>query len=315
MQTESLVATYPRTKGFILVLIAAVLWGVSGTVAQFLFHQQGFSPEWLVVVRLLIAGLILLSLAYRKERQRVWGIWKDKKERISLILFGILGMLAVQYTYFAAIDHGNAATATVLQYLAPVLVTCFLAFRIKRLPTFKETIAVMLAVLGTFFLVTHGNLNSLSISGWALFWGITSAFALAFYTLQPGKLLANWGSMIVVGWGMLIGGVCFTFIHPPWRFEGDWSFSAYLALTFVVLFGTVVPFYCYLESLKYISASETSLLACVEPLSAVLFSVIWLKVSFGPTEWFGTLCILSTIAILSVRKKTMVVRKSRSEEC
>ncbi|MDQ0155699.1 EamA family transporter [Robertmurraya andreesenii] len=311
MNSGSTIAAIPRTKGFVLVLIAALLWGVSGTVAQFLFHQQGFSPEWLVVVRLLTAGVILLTFAYRKEKQRIWDIWKNKYESIGLVLFGILGMLAVQYTYFAAIAHGNAATATVLQYLSPILVTSFLAFKAKRLPTLKEMIAVVLAVLGTFFLVTQGSIKSLSISGWALFWGLSSAFALAFYTLQPGKLLARWGSMIVVGWGMFIGGVGFTFVHPPWKFEGEWSFSAYLALIFIILLGTVVPFYCYLESLKYLHASETSLLACVEPLSAVLCSVIWLHVSFGLPEWFGTACILSTIAVLSITKESSQKGKSK----
>jgi drug/metabolite transporter (DMT)-like permease len=46
------------------------------------------------------------------------------------------------------------------------------------------------------------------------------------------------------------------------------------------------------------------LLACIEPLSAAVLSVIWLQVSFGLEEWLGTLCILSTIMILSVVKKS-----------
>jgi drug/metabolite transporter (DMT)-like permease len=162
---------------------------------------------------------------------------------------------------------------------------------------------VVLALLGTFLLVTQGNIQSLSISGWALFWGLTSAVALAFYTLQPHKLLQNWGSTVVIGWGMLIGGISFSFIHPPWSFQGYWSMSSFFAVAFIVIFGTLIAFYCYLESLKYISATETSLLACIEPLSAAILSVIWLRVSFGLEEWLGTLCILTTIMILSVVKK------------
>jgi drug/metabolite transporter (DMT)-like permease len=44
----------PRIKGIILVIIGSMLWGISGTVAQYLFQEKGFSPEWLVVIRLLI---------------------------------------------------------------------------------------------------------------------------------------------------------------------------------------------------------------------------------------------------------------------
>ncbi|MGG0178626.1 DMT family transporter [Gottfriedia acidiceleris] len=300
MSSDKIALTNFRTKGIILVLTAAILWGISGTVAQFVFQRNHFSPEWLVVIRLLFSGFILLIFASLKEKRNIVEIWKDKKDVLSLLLFSILGMLAVQYTYFAAIKASNAATATILQYLAPVMITVYLAMRFKKVPTRKEVLAVILALAGTFLLVTHGTIKGLSITGWALFWGLASAFALAFYSLQPQNLLKKFGSTIVVGWGMLIGGICFSFIHSPFNFQGHWSMSAYFAVIFIVLFGTLIAFYCYLESLKYINASESSLLACVEPLSAAVLSVIWLRVNFEMIDWIGSLCIISTIVILSM---------------
>lgn len=293
----------PRTLGILLVLFAASLWGISGTVAQYLFQQQHFSPEWLVVARLLVSGVLLLAFISVRSNTNIWEIWKSRYDVLSLIIFSILGMLMVQYTYFAAIQHSNAATATVLQYLAPVLIVLFFIIRLKKLPTSIEIIAIVVALIGTFLLVTKGSLNSLAISNTALFWGLASALNLAFYTLYPIKLLARWGSGVVVGWGMLLGGIAFSFIHPPWQFEGELSIPAGFAVFFIIIFGTLIAFYCYLESLSYLTASEASLLACVEPLSAAFLSVVWLKVSFGIAEWIGTLFILSTIVLLSVIKK------------
>jgi drug/metabolite transporter (DMT)-like permease len=304
MSTENIALTSSRPKGMALVLIGASMWGISGTVAQYLFQERGFSPEWLVVTRLLISGIILLALAQQsKDTRSIWGVWKNKKDIVSLLLFSIFGMLAVQYTFFSAIKESNAATATVLQYLAPVMIACYFAIRSKRLPTSNEMFAVILALVGTFLLVTQGNLNSLSITRIALFWGLASAVALAFYTVQPLRLLDKWGSIIVMGWGMLIGGVSFSFIHPPWNFVGQWSLNSFFAVAFIVVFGTLIAFYCYLESLRYITATETSLLACIEPLSAAVLAVVWLHVSFGLAEWLGTFCIILTIVILSVMKK------------
>ncbi|QCJ45199.1 EamA family transporter [Bacillus sp. S3] len=294
---------YPRAKGIILVLIAATFWGVSGTVAQYLFHQQGYSTNWLVVTRLIFSGMGLLFFSQTVGKQNIWSVWKNKQDVIRLIIFGIIGMFGVQYTYFAAIEHGNAATATVLQYLAPVIIAVFLCLRAKSLPAKKEVIAIGLALFGTFLLVTKGSVHSLSISGPALFWGILSAFALAFYTLYPGSLLSKWGSLITVGWGMTIGGIGFSFIHPPWKFQGSWNLTSFLAVVFVVVFGTLIAFFCYMESLKYIRASEASLLACVEPLSASFLAVAWLHVTFGAAEWIGSFSIISTIFILSASKK------------
>lgn len=296
----------PRTKGILLVIIAAMLWGISGTVAQYLFQKRGFSPEWLVVIRLLISGIILLAYALIKEKQDILKIWKSKNNCYGLITFSIIGMLGVQYTYFAAIKHGNAATATILQYLAPVIITCYLAIITKSLPSLRQITAIALAILGTFFIITKGNIHSIAISKSALFWGISSAFSLAFYTLQPRNLLAKWGSTLVIGWGMLVGGIAFSFIHQPWNFIGGWSITSIFAVVFVVLFGTLIPFYCYLESLKYIQPSEASILSSIEPLSAAFLSVFWLRIPFSMPQWLGTASIIIAIIILSCAKDKKV---------
>ncbi|MFT8341751.1 MAG: EamA family transporter [Clostridium beijerinckii] len=289
----------PRIKGIILVIIGAMLWGISGTAAQYLFQKKGFSPEWLVVIRLLSSGIILLLYTFMKGEQNIWEVWKSKNDALSLIFFSVLGMLGVQYTYFAAIKYGNAATATILQYSSPVIITCYLAIRNKKIPKLKEIIAIGLAMLGTFFIITKGNIHSISISRLALFWGIASAFAAAFYTLQPRLLLRKWGSILVVGWGMLIGGIAFSFIEQPWNCTGIWSTNSILAIIFVVLFGTLIAFTCFLESLNYIKPTESSILSSAEPLSAAILSVLWLHEELGISQWIGTACIITTIIILS----------------
>ncbi|MFH7818201.1 DMT family transporter [Neobacillus thermocopriae] len=303
MNTQGAIMPYPRAKGIFLVIIAAIFWGVSGTVAQYLFHHKGFTTGWLVVIRLVFSGAGLLFFAQTMGKQNIWHVWKNKKDLFQLITFGILGMWGVQYTYFAAIEHGNAATATILQYLAPVIIASFLCLRDKTWPAKHELTAIFFALGGTFLLVTKGNIHALSISVPAFVWGVLSAFALAFYTLYPANLLSKWGSLITVGWGMMIGGIAFSFFSPPWQFQGDWSFTSFISVVFVVIFGTLIAFFCYMESLKYISASEASLLACVEPMSAAFLAVAWLGVPFGLMEWIGSFAIIATIFILSAMKK------------
>ena len=292
-----------RVKGILLVVIGTMLWGISGTVAQFLFQQKSFDPEWLVVIRLLISGFTLLLYDYLKNDKDIKNIWKKKNDRITLILFGIAGMLGVQYTYFAAIKHGNAATATILQYLSPVIITCYLIIRNKKLPNTTQLLAIFLALIGTFFIITRGNIHSLSLSKSALFWGIASAFCSAIYTLQPISLLKKYSSIAVVSWGMIIGGLAFSFIHSPFNFTGEVSIISIISVIFIVIFGTLIAFYCYLESLKYLLPTESSILGCIEPLSATILSVLWLNVSFGLPELIGTACIIFTVIILSFSKK------------
>lgn len=157
-------------------------------------------------------------------------------------------------------------------------------------------------MLGTFLIITKGNIHSISISRLAIFWGICSAVAAAFYTVQPQLLIIKWGSILIVGWGMLIGGIIFSFVHAPWAFDGQWSISSILSVIFVVLFGTLIAFTCYLESLKYIRPTEASVLSSAEPLSAAVLSVLWMHDSLGIGQWIGTILIIITIIILSYAK-------------
>lgn len=292
-----------RVKGLFLVIFGTFLWGVSGVVAQYLFERENFTPEWLVVVRMIISGTIILVFSLLKGDKNVIEIWSKKENIIKILIFALFGMLGVQYTYFAAILHGNAATATILQYLSPVIITIYLALSNKKLPSLKQISCIFMAILGTFLIITKGNLSTLAISKEAVFFGVLSAFACAIYTLQPSKLLKNYGSLCIVGWGMFIGGIAFSFFYPPFNCIGNWSFKSVLAIAFVVLFGTLIAFYCYLESLKYIEPYEASVFTCIEPLSASILSIIFLNVSFSLIQLVGILCIIITISILSFSKK------------
>lgn len=291
-----------RKKGICLVLVGATFWGASGVAVQFALQAKMFSPEWLVVIRLLVSGALLLAYDFFKNGRDILCILKHPRDRNQLLLFGTLGMLSVQYTYFVAILHSNAATATILQYLMPVIIVAYIALRHKKTPSGLEIISIALALLGTYLLVTKGDFGSLAISPLALAWGVASAFSSAFYTMQPKSLLRRWRSTLVIGWGLLIGGVVMSFINPPWDFVGVWDAEAFWALAFIIVFGTILAFCAYLGSIRYIEATETSTIASFEPLTAVFLSVWLLNISFGFVDYIGGLCILSTVFILAKAK-------------
>lgn len=50
-----------KTVGLILASAGPFLWGSSGTVAQHLFDTTAISPLWLVAVRMLVSGTLLIG--------------------------------------------------------------------------------------------------------------------------------------------------------------------------------------------------------------------------------------------------------------
>src|SRR5690606_17207226 len=295
-----------HTKGMAMALFAAMLWGVSGTSGQFLFQQRAVSVEWVMAVRMLGAGSLLLLFGILQKDGNVWAVWSDKGDRLQLLIFGVAGMMTVQYTYFAAIQHSNAATATILQFSAPAMIAAYLALRYgKRLNLFGY-MAILSALLGAFLLVTHGRLDTLAISPLALLLGIASAVSLALYTLMPGKLLHKYSAVSIIGWSLLIGGVAISFFHPPWYPDGVWDVYTLANVLFVVVFGTLIPFYMYLRAVQIIGGQQASLMTSAEPLSATLIAVLWLGTPFQTLDWIGALFIVATVFLLALDRKSGV---------
>lgn len=299
----SIPTKYQKIPGLIMAICSAIFWGISGTCAQFLFEQKDFDPGWLVCWRMLIAGLILVIFSMSEKNYDTFRIWKKPMDVIRLFLFSILGMVAVQFTYFYSISLSNAATATVLQYTGPLLVVAFYAIKNRKWPILAEYASLALALVGTFLLVTHGSFDTLVISEQALLWGFLSAIALAFYTIQPVGLLRTYSPATITGWGMLLGGVAFTPFSDPWEMQGVWDIEAGLAFAYIILFGSVLAFYFFLKSVSIIGATMASLLCSVEPLAAAGVAVVWLGIYFGPMDWLGTIFILSTIVLLTLSTK------------
>ena len=168
-------------KGMLNVLIAAVLWGSSGVCAQYIMQQSQMSSPFLTMTRLLFAGLILLMLSF-VHGDKIFRVLQNRKDAVSLLIFSLFGALTVQYTFLMTIEKSNAATATVLQFLSPTIIVAWFALARKTRPRPLVLAAIGTSLAGTFLLVTHGNPTTLSISPAALFWGVASAFAAAFYT-------------------------------------------------------------------------------------------------------------------------------------
>jgi drug/metabolite transporter (DMT)-like permease len=295
-----------RRKGIFLVITGAVFWGIGGTVSKNLFQQYQIDVDWLVAIRLLIAGFLLLTVHFfGKDRSQILGVWKTRRIAIQLIIFGLLGMLAVQYTYMASIKHGNAAVATLLQYLAPVMIIVYLIFRKQTVLTRRDLLTVSLALVGCFFLLTNGSISQFSVPTLAIVWGVLSGIALAFYTLYAVPLLKQYDSLVIVGCAMIIGGFALSFFHPPWQMDfKSLTLEAYFYLVFVIIFGTMIAFWFYIESLQSLPPKESSLLGSIEPLAAVLTTVFWLKEPFGFFQWVGTACIIGMILLLALNKES-----------
>lgn len=293
-----------RFLGIILAILGASFWGLGGTVSDYLFKQQNIDINWYVTARLLISGFLLLTIfKILNPRQSIFIVFRNVTNTIQLLIFSTLGMLLVQYAYMASINYGNAAIATLLQYIAPVYI--ILWFIIRKKETFKlfDVIAILLTLTGTFLLLANGSLDSLMVSSSSMIWGIISGLSLAFYTIYASNLLSKFPAILVVGWAMLISGILMNFKAPIWQFTiSQIDISVILYLAFGIILGTAMAFFFFIKSLNYLSAKETTLFGTIEPVMAIVASALWLKVVFLPFQLLGIVLIIILILALSLKK-------------
>ena len=299
-----------QMTGIVMTLAGGVLWGFCGSCGQYLFQYKEVTSGWLVPLRLTFAGLLILVLLACREKGRVLDVWRERQGRRDILIFSVFGMMLCQYSYFTTIQYSNAGTATVLQYTGPALILVYLCIGDRKKPRAYELAALFCSMFGTFILATHGNISELAIPAEALLWGMISAVTLVIYTLQPAGLMKRYSTLLTLGWGMLIGGLVLMLLMRPWTLSPVVDRQTVLAMSFIVLFGTICAFYFYLTGVKLVGASSASMLACIEPVAATVISVVWLKVRFRMIDLLGFVFVLSTVFIISLnQKKEDVVRQ------
>lgn len=280
-------------------MLGGVCWGFSGTCGQYLFTRYGVSSLWLTGLRLLSGGVIMLALAAVRHRRELLRIWRSPADAAMLVGYGVFGLMMCQYAYMTSISYSNAGTTTVLQTLSLVIIMLLTCLRLRRRPNRVETVALVLALLGTFLLATGGDPAHMVLSPQGLFWGLATAVAVTVYTLLPRRLLARWNREAINGWGMLIGGAILNLGARSWTLHTDLPLQGWLAVAAIVLFGTVLSFTLFMQGIQDVGPVKSSMLAATEPVSATVFSAVWLGTAFSAVDLMGFAAIIATIFLLA----------------
>lgn len=287
-------------KGTLLTVVAGIAWGLSGTSGQYLM-AHGISALVLINLRLLIAGGILMLLAYATAKDKILVFLKDRKSLLSLLIFALIGLFLNQFAYLSAIQETNAGTATVLQYVCPVGILIYSCIKDRVAPTLGEIVSIIFAIGGTFLIATHGQLDQLSMTPAGLFWGLFSALTYALYIILPIALIKKWGSSLVIGVGMVIAGLVALPFTGILQADIPTSLDFLLAFAGIILIGTVFAYTAFLKGASLIGPVKSSLLASIEPISAIFFAFLIMNEQFYPIDFLGMAMILFAVTLISLK--------------
>ena len=288
-----------------LCMTAGVGWASSGMAAQHFFTQCELSAMDLTVFRMTTTSLLMLALTVYRGRFRKNMAVMKKEPRLwaELLFYGVVALMAMQYTYFQAIDLGNAAVVTVLQYTCPAMVICWLALSNRKWPDKGSVIAVVLAITGTFFLATGGQVDKLSMTAECFYYTMASAVFYAVAAVYPKHLQRKMDNSFLLFWGMLIGGISASFLTDDFSYFNFFHWNLAFDLFVIIFCGTAVAFVCYNAGLARLSADQASITTTVEPVASVILSYFIFGQTFGLAETLGIVMIVVAIAMPALFRK------------
>ena len=295
--------TKKPTLGIIFATSAAILWGFTGLLSQYLFKETDVTVWWLMGVKTVISAIIILLAAYQKEKKIIFEVWHHPKDFLSMAAYGLIGLAGVQLMYSLTVYDSNAAIATILQTLGVIGVIIYSALIFRQRPRRQEYIAVVVALIGTFLLVTRGAGLSLALSPATIKDGSLLILCSTGLAVLPVRLLKSYSSLTILGWGMLIGGLAFELVHPFWLGLPAFSWVNIICIILITLIGTTLSYLLFLDSMNYINSTVAALLDTFEPLNAAIGTLVFFNASYNWAEYLGSFLILSTVFILASGKK------------
>jgi drug/metabolite transporter (DMT)-like permease len=304
----------PR-RGYLYVIIAAVLWAVSGTSGKFLFHH-GITPQQLVQLRVTLSAVLLFFglLATRPTLLRI-----APGDIIYFAILGITGMSMVMFTYFYTISLINVAVAIVLEYVAPVFIAIYYAFIAPEKLSRTTLLAIGLSVIGCYLTVGAYNVDLLALNWKGILVGVCSGLAFAWYAVYGERGMRRYDPWTVVFYALLFATVFWNIAMPPFKsLRGSYSGVEWFWIVYIVVFGTAVPYGFYTTGISLIRSTRASVTATLEPITAALIAYVFLDEVLQPLQIFGGLLVIASVILLHARREcdettSTIIRERRKE--
>ena len=305
-----------RLRGYALTLLAAACWATGGLTADWLFTEpSAATADWIVrplgiVVEptalsgaRALSALVLLMLylvAFRRQDLRI-----TRKDLPFFAVFGIAGLAMVHYTYFKTISiTHNPAAAILLEYLAPVLVLVVSVAFLGHRFTWALPAGVTLSVAGCALVVGAVGGGGLSIPAEGVMWGLLSAVFFAVYSLMGSVAARRYPPYTTLVWGLAFASIFWFAVLGPGAVLGLFTDAkTALAVGFIAIFSTIIPFAAFLTALKSIPPTNATVTSTVEPVLAAIGAFALFGTELTPVQIVGGLLVIAAIAVVQLPER------------
>lgn len=288
-------------KYCVMYIVSLLIFGSNGVFAS---HIDMTSAE-IVCMRTLIGSLALILVLLVSRTKLDWAVMK--REAFKLIAAGIC--LGVNWALlFEAYKLMSVSIATLTYYLAPIIVLLLSPLLLREKQSARAYIGMCAAVVG---LVLAVGLGDTSVTATGLIVGLGSAVFYAGLIIFNKKIDGVTGlplttiemviaACVMLPYVLLTGG----YVGFPPDMEGT------LYLIFLCLVNTGLACWLYFSSMNRLPARAVALFGYVDPVSALIFSAVFLGDRMGALQIAGAVLVFAGAAFGQSKPKAQTLTQN-----
>ncbi|WEK70852.1 MAG: DMT family transporter [Candidatus Chryseobacterium colombiense] len=293
-----------KLRGYVLGIISAISYGLLPIFILPIKHAH-FSLDITLFYRFLFSALMIGGyLLYSKESFLI-----SKRELFVFAILGICYALSSEFL-FLGYDYLTAGIASTVLFIYPVIVALIMFFFYKEKLTKLSILSLFLAFAGVIILCLKGNSMEINYLGLGIVMLSSIFYALYIVIVNKSKIQAS-------GFKLSFYSMLFTSgFFMAKAVLGNESFiipSVNIVVNFLIfaLLTTVISSLCLVYAIKYIGSTPAAILGALEPVVAVLISVLLFHEKFTFNLFLGiTLILIGVILnVVSESKKLIEVQK------
>ncbi len=287
-------------RGYIFIMIAVLFWGVSATVAKYLFMHN---IDTLIIVQTRSSLAFLLLFGYFSITNRAM-LKIHIRDLGSLITLGVIGIAATNFLYYFTVKETTVATAILIQYTAPVMVTLYATFFHEERFTKIKFFALALSMIGCFLAVSGGDITTIHLQGLGIVTGIGSALTFSFMIIMGKHILRryqHWTMLIYAfGFAMLFW-LC---INTPVEIisQGytlhDWGIFLLFSIGSIL-----IPYSFFSAGLHLVQVSRASIVSTLEPVVAIVSAYLFIGEKLSFVQITGAITVLAAVSLIEINRE------------
>jgi drug/metabolite transporter (DMT)-like permease len=283
-------------KGLLPVFIVYLAWGATYLAIRFGVREgSGFPPFSFASLRYLSAGGLLWLWGFLRKRR----VRPTKEEWRTLALSGLLMLVGGNGMVTWAEQQADSSLAALLVAAVPIWAILIEAVLNRRLPSFRLLAAVLVGFGGISLLAVPGMLNGVKAEILSIGALLIAGFSWALGSVRQVRWPVSLDPAMNSGYQMLVGGLgLFVMSRLAREPVPTPTRESWLAMIFLVLFGSVLAFTAYVTALKNLPIQIVMTYTYVNPVIAVLLG--WAILDEQITSWTLGGMVLVLLGVVGV---------------